>query len=220
MLTARKVEPKQAVLWMQMQQNAQVVARVDSRSRTVEVWGLTSKVLAVALSVLETVRRSRGMAGDWDLDTEMHQVRRVMSMLDFGEARGRTKGHTVQVVSLQSRATGAADEGVTDLVQDGLTWCVLDSRGNRRAAVVYTAAPLKRGEYRLMRWVGEAEEVPVQRAQEIGTRAILRDLESQIGRGAEAEEAEDIQEQIQLALEWVDGCKEGDQPRWLVLPAT
>ena len=34
-LTARKVEPKQAVLWMQMQQDAQVAACVDSTSRTV-----------------------------------------------------------------------------------------------------------------------------------------------------------------------------------------
>ena len=38
-LTARKVEPKQAVLWMQMQLNAQVAACVDSTSRTVELWG-------------------------------------------------------------------------------------------------------------------------------------------------------------------------------------
>ena len=49
MLTARKVEPKQAVLWMQMQWDAQVAASVDSRSRTVEVWGSTRQVLALAL---------------------------------------------------------------------------------------------------------------------------------------------------------------------------
>ena len=36
-LTARKVEPKQAVLWMQMQHDAQVAACMDSTSRTVEV---------------------------------------------------------------------------------------------------------------------------------------------------------------------------------------
>ena len=44
-LTARKVEPKQAVLWMQMQRDAQVVACVDSTSRTVGVWGPTRQVL-------------------------------------------------------------------------------------------------------------------------------------------------------------------------------
>ena len=43
-LTARKVEPKQAVLWMQMQRDAQVAACVDSTSRTVEVWGPTRQV--------------------------------------------------------------------------------------------------------------------------------------------------------------------------------
>ena len=44
----------------------------------------------------------------------------------------------------------------------------------------------------------------MKRAEEIHTRAIPRALESQMGRGAEAEEAEDIKEQIWLALEWVD----------------
>ena len=38
-LTAKKVEPKQAVLCMQMQRDAQVAACVDSTSRTVEVLG-------------------------------------------------------------------------------------------------------------------------------------------------------------------------------------
>ena len=61
-LTARKVEPKQAVLWLQMQRDAQVAACVDSESRTVEIWGPTRQVLALALYVGETVRRSRGMA--------------------------------------------------------------------------------------------------------------------------------------------------------------
>ena len=37
MLRARKVAPKQAVLWMQMQRDAQVAACVDSKSRTVQV---------------------------------------------------------------------------------------------------------------------------------------------------------------------------------------
>ena len=69
-LTARKVEPKQAVLRIQMQRDAQVGACVDSTSRTVEVWGPTRQVLAMALYVGETVRGSRGMAGEWDPDTE------------------------------------------------------------------------------------------------------------------------------------------------------
>ena len=69
-----------------------------------------------------------------------------------------------------------------------------------------------------MRWVGEAEEVRVERADEIHTRAILRALESQMGRGAETEEAENIKEQIRLALEWVDSSKDGNQLRRIVPP--
>ena len=63
-LTARKVEPKQAMLWMQMQRDAQVAACVDSTSRMMEVWGPTRQVLALALYAGETVHRSRGMAGE------------------------------------------------------------------------------------------------------------------------------------------------------------
>ena len=93
----------------------------------------------------ETVRRSRGMAGEWDPDTEMHQMPKAMTMVDYDEAaRRRAKGHTIQVVSPQASATGAADQGVTDLVQDGHTWWVVEPRGDRRQAVVYTTAPLKR----------------------------------------------------------------------------
>ena len=126
-LLAQKVEPKQAVLWMQMQRDAQVAACVDSTSRTVEVWGPTRQVLALALYVGETVRCSTGMAGEWDPDTEMHRVRKVMAMVDYdGAAMGRAKGHTIQVVSPQASATGAADQGITDLVQDGHTWWVLE----------------------------------------------------------------------------------------------
>ena len=142
-LTARKVEPKQAVLWMQMQRDAQVAACVDSTSRTVEVWAPTRQVLAMALYVGETDRRSRGMAGEWDPDTEMHQVRKVIAMVDYDRAMGRTKGHPVQVVSPQPSATGAADQGVTDLVQERHTWWVVEPRGDRRTAVVYTTAPIK-----------------------------------------------------------------------------
>ena len=81
-LTARKVEPKQAVLWTQMQRDAQVAAYSDSTSRTLEVWGPTRQVLALAPYVGETVRRSRGMAGEWDRDTEMHRVRNVIAKVD------------------------------------------------------------------------------------------------------------------------------------------
>ena len=61
-LAARNMEPKQAVLWMEMQQDAQVAAFVDSTSRTVVVWGPTRQVLAMALYVGETVCRSRGLS--------------------------------------------------------------------------------------------------------------------------------------------------------------
>ena len=129
-LTARKVEPKQAVLWMQMQRDAQVAACVDSTSRTVGMWGPTRQVLALALYVGETACRSRGIAGEWDPDTEMHRMRKVMAMIDYdGAAVKRTKGHRIQVVSPQASATGAADQGVTDLVHDGHTWWVVGREG-------------------------------------------------------------------------------------------
>ena len=64
--------------------------------------------------------------GDWDPDTETHRVRKVMAMVDYGGAMGRTKGHTVQVVSPQESAAGVADQGVTDLVQYGRTWWVVE----------------------------------------------------------------------------------------------
>ena len=204
-----------------MQRDAQVAACVDSTSRTVEVWGPKRQVLAMALYVGETVRRSRGMAGEWDPDTEMHRMRKVMTMVDYDEAAGRrAKGHTIQVGSPQASATGAADQGVTDLVQDGHTWWVVEPRGDRRQAVVYTAAPLKRVVHPLMRRVGEVEEVRVERTEEVREMAVLRALESQIDRCAEAEEVEDIREQIRLALEWVASSRGGEQPRWIVAPGT
>ena len=88
-LTARKVEPKQAVLWMQMWRDAQVAACVDSTSRTLEVWGPTRQVLTLALYVGEIVHRSRGMAGECDPDTEMHRMRKVMAMVDYDGAAVR-----------------------------------------------------------------------------------------------------------------------------------
>ena len=105
------------------------------------------------------------------------------------------------------------------MVQDGLKWLVVEPRGERHTAVVYTAALLERVEQPLMRWVGGAEEVRVERAEEIPRRAILRALQLQMGRCAEAEEVEDIKEQICLALEWVDSSRDGNQPRWIVPPA-
>ena len=209
-LTAREVEPKQAVLWMHMQRDAQVAACVDSTRRTVEVWGPTRQVLAMALYVGETVRSSRGMAGEWDPDTEMHRMRKVKAMVEYDRAaRRRAKGHTIQVVSAQASATGAADQGVTDLVQDRHTWWVVEPRGDRRQALVYTAALLKRVEHPLMQCVREVEEVRVERTEEVREKAVLRALESQMDRCAEAEEVEDIREQIWLALEWVASSREG-----------
>ena len=170
---------------MQMQRDAQVAACVDSTSRTVEVWGPTRQVLAMALYVGGKVRRSRGMAGESDRDTEMHRMRKVMAMVDYDGAAGRrAKGHTVQVVSPQASAEGAADQGVTDHVQDGHTWWVVEPRGDRRQAVVYTAAPLKRVGHPLMRWVGEVEEVRVERTEKVREKPVLRALESQIDRCA------------------------------------
>ena len=220
-LTARKVESRQAVLWMQMQRDAQVAACVDSTSRTVEVWGPTRQVLALALYVGETVRRSRGMAGEWDPDTEMHRMRKVMAMVDYdGAAVRRAKGHTIQVVSPHASATGAADQGVTDLGQDGHTWWVVDPRGCRRQAIVYTAAPLKRVEHSLMRWVGKVEEVRVERTEEVHEKAVLQALESQMDSCAGTEEVEDIREQICLALELFANSNRREQPRWIVPPGT
>ena len=86
--------------------------------------------------------------------------------------------------------------------------------------MVYTAAPLKRVEHPLMRWVGELEEVRVERTDEVREMAVLRALELQMDRCAEAEEAEDIREQIWLALEWVASSRGGEQPRWIVAPGT
>ena len=74
------------------------------------------------------------------------------------------------------------------------------TQGVRHTAFVYTAATLKRVEHPVMRWVGKAEEVRVERAEVKHTRAILRALKSQMGKYAESEEAEDMKEQIWLAL--------------------
>ena len=50
--------------------------------------------------------------------------------------------------------------------------------------------------------------------------AVPRALESQMDRCVEADEAEDIREQIRLALEWVASSRGGEQPRWVVAPGT
>ena len=71
-----------------------------------------------------------------------------------------------------------------------------------------------------MRWVGKVEEVRVERTEEVREKAVLRALESQMDRYAEAEEAEDIREQIRLALEWVASSRGGEQPRSIVAPET
>ena len=135
-LTARKVEPKLAVLWMQMQLMRRSRVVWTAQAERYKIWGPTRQMLALAMYVGETVRRSRKMAGDWDPDTELHRVRKVMAMVDYSGARGSTKGHTVHVLSPQGSARGAADQVVTDFVQHGLTWWVVDHRGDRRGAVV------------------------------------------------------------------------------------
>ena len=209
-LTARKVERKQAVLWMQFQRDAQVAACVDNTSRTVEVLRPTRQVLYVG----EMVRQSKGTAADWDPDTDMPRVRKGMAIADYEGARGGPKGHTIQVVFQQASAS------VTDLVQDGQTWWVLGPTGHRRAAIVCAAATLERIEDPLMRWVGWAKEVRGETEGEVHMAAILRALELQRGRSAEEGEAEDIKEQIRMAVLWVTSCKEVDQPRWIVPPGT
>ena len=60
----------------------------------------------------------------------------------------------------------------------------------------------------------------MEKAEERRTGAILRALESRMRRCAEDGEAEDIKEHIRLELEWVGGCKEGVQQRWIVPPGT
>ena len=138
-----------------------------------------------------------------------------MAMVDYdGAAMGRAKAHTVQLMSPQASLTGAADQGVTDLVQEWHTWWVVEPRGDRRKAVVYMAALLKRVEHPLMRRVGEVEEVRVERAKEVHERAVLRALESQMDRCAEANKVEDIKEQIPLVMEWVATSKGRERPRW------
>ena len=71
-----------------------------------------------------------------------------------------------------------------------------------------------------MRWVGQVEEVRVGRTEEVREKAVLRALELQMDRCAEAEEVEDIREEIRLALEWVANNRGGEQPRWIVTPGT
>ena len=62
----------------------------------------------------------------------------------------------------------------------------------------------------------------VERTEEVREKAVLRALESQMDRCAEAEEVEDIREQMRLALEWVANSNSngGEQPRWIVTPST
>ena len=93
-------------------------------------------MLAPTLYFGETVLRSRVTPGNWAADTEIHQVRKVITMLDCGGARGRTKGHTVQVVSPQASAIAGRDPGVNDLVQDGFTWWVVEPKVDGRAAIL------------------------------------------------------------------------------------
>ena len=85
---------------------------------------------------------------------------------------------------------------------------------------MYTAAPLRRVEHPLTRCVGKVEEPQVEGAEGVHERAVLRALESQMGRCPEAEEMEDIKEQIRLAIEWVTNSRIREQPRLIVPPGT
>ena len=80
--------------------------------------------------------------------------------------------------------------------------------------------PVKTSETPTHAVVGQVEEVRVEKAEEVHERAVLRALESQMGRCAEAEEVEDIKEQIRLAIEWVTNSRGREQPRWIVPPGT
>ena len=70
-----------------------------------------------------------------------------------------------------------------------------------------------------MGWVGWAEEVRVETETEVSVRAILRGLETQVGKGAEDGEATDIKEQTRRELEWMFSSRAGELPRWIVPPA-
>ena len=105
----------------------------------------------------------QGPAGSWDPDIDLQRAERVLTMVDYGAApiaQDRMSEKTIQVVTLQASATGVAQTEIIDIVQDGNTWWVVETKGGRREAVVYTA-PLKIAEHPLMRLVGEAEVVRV-----------------------------------------------------------
>ena len=101
-LVAKNVEPEQ------MQRDVQVAAWVGRTSRTVEAWGPTRQVLALALYVGATMQRRQGIPGDWDPDTDMRRFKRVMALfvVDFGAPQEPSTG--------QISATGAADGDVID----------------------------------------------------------------------------------------------------------
>ena len=60
----------------------------------------------------------------------------------------------------------------------------------------------------------------VETTEEVREKAVLWALESQMDRCAEAEEVEDIREQIRLALDWVASSRGGEQRSWIVTPRT
>ena len=60
----------------------------------------------------------------------------------------------------------------------------------------------------------------IERTEEVHKIAVLRALKSQMDRCEDAEEVEDIREQIRLALEWMASSRGGEQPRWIVVPGT
>ena len=85
-------------------------------------------------------------------------------MVDYGvvpSTQGKVCNKTIPMVSLQASTTGATGTEVIDVVQDGTTWWVVETKAGRHEAEVYTRAPLKRSQHEMMTWVDETKEVRV-----------------------------------------------------------
>ena len=57
------------------------------------------QVLALALYVAQTLRQNRETAEERNPDTEMHRVRNLMLIVDYGVARGGIRGSSTQQVT-------------------------------------------------------------------------------------------------------------------------
>ena len=72
---------------------------------------------------------------------------------------------------------------------DKNTCWVMEAKGEKGDAVVYTTAVLKRAEQLLMSWVVEADKVRVENEEEVSVQPVWRALEAQMGKAADDEEA-------------------------------